>query len=64
MNLQVHCEHCDKSLYRAHNNLEGVAVVLYSENSAKMFPGPLNESRMEFCDWYCVAAWANERTPV
>jgi hypothetical protein len=57
-NVQVHCVHCDKSLYRLRDIRIAApdSVVCLSDRSSDSFDGRRND--LEFCDWNCVARWA------
>jgi len=64
VNLQVHCEHCDRSLYHAIREATPVSmpeglVVLYDKVIYETRFG--SEGQMEFCGWSCVAKWAIEK---
>jgi len=60
-NVQVHCEHCNKSLYRLEAGVSVTApasVLLFTDRDPMFREGPVNPSRHEFCDWTCVRRWA------
>jgi hypothetical protein len=59
-NVQVHCEHCDKSLFTLSDvkNTRPPGVALYTERDPLMRDYPWDPSRYDFCDWTCVATWA------
>lgn len=66
MSLQQHCEFCDKSLYRyaADSMIEmrpASVVVLYTSERERMFAGPGDQSRVEFCNWDHAASWCIEQ---
>jgi len=64
-NIQVHCEHCNKSLYRLDgmSNTTHPGVVLYTECDMLSRDRLWDRNRHDFCDWKCAGFWALTKEP-
>jgi hypothetical protein len=62
-NVQVHCEHCNASLYRLgeHSLTQPPGVRLHTGIDMLGRDRAWDEDRHEFCTWACVALWALKR---
>lgn len=71
-NVQVHCEHCDKSLYRLGYFDDAVGVTgkptgiveLWHDFRPDYDPRLPSPRQMTFCHWKCVEKWAQSKRPV